>query len=95
MLTINEKKNFFWFARLVSKYKNSFFLFLSKFALLISDLSSEAATRGVLQKNCFYKYSNIYCYGNIQFAVKEMAVVDYQNKVTLVRILILKAIDST
>ena len=80
---------------LVSKYKNSFFLFLSRFVLLILDSSSEAATRGVIQKQLFQKYCNIHCYGNIQFTGEQTAVVDYQNKVTLISILILKAIDCT
>ena len=48
MLTMNEKKRFVWFAWIVSKYKIGFFLLLSRFALLILDLSSEAAVRGVL-----------------------------------------------
>ena len=48
MLAIYEKKLFVWFAWPVTKYKNSFISFLSGYALLILDLSSEAATRGVL-----------------------------------------------
>ena len=39
---------FVWWPWLVSIYKNSFFSFLSRFALLTLDLSSEAATWGVL-----------------------------------------------
>ena len=39
---------FVWFPWLVSIYKNSFLSFLSRFALLTLDLSSEAATWGVL-----------------------------------------------
>ena len=55
MLTMYEKNHIFlvvfiWFAWLLSKYKNSFLLFLLRFVLLSLDLSSEAATRGVLQK---------------------------------------------
>ena len=55
MLTIYEKNLIFLavfvsFAWLLSKYKNSFFWLLLKFALLILDLSSEAATGGVLEK---------------------------------------------
>ena len=46
MLTVYEKK-FVWFVWVVSTYKNTL-LFLSSFALLILDLSSDAATRGVL-----------------------------------------------
>ena len=54
MLAMYEKYFLFvWFAWLVPKYKNSLFLFLSRFALLILALSSEAATRGVPYKNCF------------------------------------------
>ena len=53
-----------WFAWLLSNYKNSFFLFLLRFALLILDLSPEAATRGVLYKKLlywsFYKFCNIH-----------------------------------
>ena len=48
MLAMYEKKLFVWFAWLVTKYKNSFISFLSGYALLILDLSSEAATRGAL-----------------------------------------------
>ena len=48
------KKLFVWFAWLASKYKNSF-SFLSRFALLILDLSSEAATGGVLYKKTVFR----------------------------------------
>ena len=48
MLTMYDFFLFAWFVWLVSKYKNSFFLFLSRFVLLILDSSSEAATRGVI-----------------------------------------------
>ena len=36
---------FVWFAWLLSKYKNSFFMLLLSFTLLILDLSLEAAIR--------------------------------------------------
>ena len=47
-----EKNNIFlvvfvWFVWLLSKYKNSFFLFLLRFALVILDSSLEAATREI------------------------------------------------
>ena len=53
VFTMHEKNPIFsvlfvWFVWLLSKYKNGLFLILSRFALLILDLSSEAATRGVL-----------------------------------------------
>ena len=52
MLTVYEKNHIFlvvfvWFAWFLSKYK-SFFLFSLRFVLLTLDLSSEAATKGVL-----------------------------------------------
>ena len=53
MLTMYEKTLFGWFAWLISKYKNKFFLVLSRFALQILDLSLEASTTGVLQKKLF------------------------------------------
>ena len=58
MLTMYEKNNislvvFVWFAWLLSKYKDSFFLLLLRFVLLILDLSPEAANRGVLYKKLF------------------------------------------
>ena len=68
MLTIYEKITFFvvfvWFVWLLLKYKNSFFLFLLKFGLLMLDLSPEAVTRGVLHKMLFleilqYSHENI------------------------------------
>ena len=39
---------FVWFAWSLSKYKNSYFLLLLRFTLLILEFSSEAAIRGVL-----------------------------------------------
>ena len=57
-----------WFAQLGSKYKNSFLLFLARFALLILDLSSEAATKSVLYKKLFLEMSQYN---------KQVAVVDY------------------
>ena len=36
-----------------------------------------------------------HCYCNVQFTLKQTAVVEYYNKITLINILILKAIDST
>ena len=72
MLTMYEKNHIFlvvvvWFAWLLSKYNNCFFLFLLRFPLLILDLSPEAATRGVLYKKLFleilqYSQENI-CVG--------------------------------
>ena len=53
MLTMYEKTLFGWFAWLIPKYKNRFFLVLSRFALQILDLSLEASTKGVLQKKLF------------------------------------------
>ena len=55
MLTIYEKNHIFlvvflWFARLLWRRKNSFFLFLLTFALLILDSSPEATTRGFLHE---------------------------------------------
>ena len=52
-------------------------LILSRFAWLILDLSSEATTRGVLEKSWFQKYCNIHCYCNIQFTYKQTVVFDY------------------
>ena len=74
MLTMSEKILFVWFSWLVSKYKNKPFLFLSRFALLISHLSSEAATSSVL---CSVFRNTVHCYCNIQLTVKQAAVVDY------------------
>ena len=98
MLMIYEKNHIFlvvfvWFAWLLSKYTNSFFLLLVRFVLLILDSSSDAATRGVLQKKLFVgilQYSLL-----LQYSIKQTAVVDYYNKVMLNSILILKAIEST
>ena len=50
MLTMYKKSHtflavFVWFVWLLSKYKNSFFLFFLRFALLISNLSPEAYYR--------------------------------------------------
>ena len=62
MFTIYEKNHIFlvvsvWFAWLLPKYKNSLFLFLLTFALLILDWSSEAATRERLQHSLLLQYS--------------------------------------
>ena len=58
MLTVYVKSHTFMvvfvcFAWLLSKYKKSFFLFLLRFALLILDLSPEAAIKSVLYKKLF------------------------------------------
>ena len=58
MLTMYFKKYIFFvafagFASLSSKHENSLSLFLLRIALLKLDLSSEAATRGVLKKKLF------------------------------------------
>ena len=58
MLAMCEKNLIFLvlfvcFAWLLSKDKNSFFLLLLRFVLLLLVLSPEAATRGVLYKKLF------------------------------------------
>ena len=76
-------------------------IWLSRFALLTLDLSSKTAYKKICSikhfynKSCFQKYCNIHCYCNIHFTVKQTAAIDYQNKVKLWSILILKAVQST
>ena len=78
--TIVVFAKFVWFAQLLSKYKNSFLLFFSRFALLI--LGLRVLFLEILQYSLLLRYSN-----------QHTAVVDYENNVTL-SILILEAIDS-
>ena len=44
---------FVLFPWLLSKYKNTSFMFFLRFALLILDLNPEVTTRGLLYKNLF------------------------------------------
>ena len=77
---------------IINIWKYLLFAFLLRYALLILDLSPEAATRGVLYKKTVL--GNIAVFIVIAIFSLQMAVVDCEN-VTLISILILKAIDST